>query len=112
MDNPNAVENGDVYDVPMSAINRPLPPVLDEAKVEAMMSSLKEGKSLPAINVLHVEGKSGQDYYFGFGGCHRFEAHKRLGRPTVLGTVTEVSRGVLKHHLGASTPQDLLPEEA
>eukprot|EP00386_Alphamonas_edax_P005473 GDKI01017651.1.p3 GENE.GDKI01017651.1~~GDKI01017651.1.p3 ORF type:complete len:116 (-),score=32.69 GDKI01017651.1:62-409(-) len=109
--------SAEVYDVPLKIINRPLPPILNEAKVCSLMATIQNGVSSesggvepPPIAVLHVEGKSGQDYYLGFGGCHRFEAHKRLGKETVRATITEVTRQTIKDFLGGSCPKDLLPD--
>ena len=41
----------------------------------ALMQSIKEEGLHEPIDVLEVEGQ-----YYGFSGCHRFEAHQRLGR--------------------------------
>ncbi|NES25671.1 MAG: ParB N-terminal domain-containing protein, partial [Symploca sp. SIO3E6] len=59
----------EVREIPLAQIHRPLPRVNDSNKVEALMESIaKEGLREP-IDVLEVEGK-----YYGFSGCHRYEA--------------------------------------
>lgn len=50
--------------------------------------------SSPQIDVLLVEGQ-----YYGFSGCHRFEAHQRLGLPTIRCRVRKATREVLKMHM-------------
>jgi len=44
--------------------------------------------------VLLVDGQ-----YYGFSGCHRFEAHQRLGLPTILCRVRRANKQVLKMHM-------------
>lgn len=50
--------------------------------------------SLLQIDVLLVEGQ-----YYGFSGCHRFEAHQRLGLPTIKCRVRRANKQVLKMHM-------------
>ena len=45
------------------------------------------------IDVLEVEGLG----YFGFSGCHRFEAHQRLGKETIVCKVRKANRQVSAH---------------
>nr|GMD94939.1 sulfiredoxin, chloroplastic/mitochondrial [Ipomoea batatas] len=50
----------------------------DPHKVHELMDSIREiGLQVP-IDVLEVDG-----VYYGFSGCHRYEAHQRLGLPTI-----------------------------
>jgi uncharacterized ParB-like nuclease family protein len=80
--------------IPLSQIRRPLPRANDPQKVEALMASIaKEGLREP-IEVLEVDGQ-----YYGFSGCHRFEAHQRLGKETILCRVRRATRSVLYKHL-------------
>ncbi len=80
--------------IPLSQIRRPLPRANDPQKVEALMVSIaKEGLREP-IEVLEVDGQ-----YYGFSGCHRFEAHQRLGKETILCRVRRATRSVLQKHL-------------
>jgi uncharacterized ParB-like nuclease family protein len=44
--------------------------------------------------VLEVEGQ-----YYGFSGCHRFEACQRLGHDTIRCRVRKAPASVLRHHL-------------
>lgn len=46
------------------------------------------------IDVLEVEG-----VYYGFSGCHRFEAHQRMGKNTILCRVRKANRQVLRFHM-------------
>lgn len=46
------------------------------------------------IDVLLVDG-----VYYGFSGCHRFEAHQRLGLETIRCRVRKANKQVLKMHM-------------
>ncbi|XP_015577549.1 uncharacterized protein LOC8289489 isoform X3 [Ricinus communis] len=46
------------------------------------------------IDVLEVDG-----VYYGFSGCHRYEAHQRLGLPTIRCKVRRGTKETLRHHL-------------
>jgi hypothetical protein len=46
------------------------------------------------IDVLLVDGS-----YYGFSGCHRFEAHQRLGVPTIRCRVRKASKEILRMHM-------------
>jgi len=83
-----------VQDIPLSQIHRPLIRQTDPAKVEALMKSIQEIGQQEPIDVLEVEGK-----YYGFSGCHRFEACQRLGKETIRCRVRKAPRSVLQMHL-------------
>ncbi|KAI7903341.1 ParB/Sulfiredoxin [Cokeromyces recurvatus] len=96
----------EVYDVPMSVINRPIPSLLDREKVELMKEVLKNPeteKELTPIDVHHVTYK-GQDYYFAFGGCHRWAANKELGRETIRAKLIDTPPSIITTYLGSSSP--------
>jgi sulfiredoxin len=46
----------------------------------------------------------GENFYFAFGGCHRWEAAKRLGLATIPAKVIRVAPAVINTYLGASSP--------
>jgi len=84
----------EVREIPLNQIHRPLPRVNDQKKVAALMESIQvEGLHEP-IDVLEVDGK-----YYGFSGCHRYEAHQRLGKGTIRARVRRAPRSVLQRHL-------------
>ncbi len=83
-----------IEEIPLNNIRRPLPRGNDPAKVMALMESIqKEGLREP-IDVLEVEGQ-----YYGFSGCHRYEACQRLGLETIRCKVRRAPRSVLRMHL-------------
>lgn len=83
-----------VQEIPLQQIYRPLPRENDRNKVEALMESIAEIGQQEPIDVLEVDGK-----YYGFSGCHRYEACQRLGKETILARVRKAPRAVLKMHL-------------
>ncbi|NEO98300.1 MAG: ParB N-terminal domain-containing protein [Symploca sp. SIO2E9] len=83
-----------IREIPLGQIRRPLPRANDQQKVVALMESIaKEGLREP-IDVLEVDGQ-----YYGFSGCHRYEAHQRLGKETIKCRVRHAPRSVLQRHL-------------
>jgi sulfiredoxin len=83
-----------VQDIPIRDIQRPLYRQNDQAKVQALMASIQEIGLQEPIDVLEVDGK-----YYGFSGCHRYEACTRLGHDTIRCRVRRAPRSVLKMHL-------------
>mmetsp|Transcript_15792 Transcript_15792/g.51758 ORF Transcript_15792/g.51758 Transcript_15792/m.51758 type:complete len:163 (-) Transcript_15792:115-603(-) len=89
-------KRGAVRAVKVSDIRRPLERTrgVDDEKVRALMASIdSEGQQVP-IDVLEVEGQ-----LYGFSGCNRYEAVKRLGRETILARVVPSTRQSLRMHL-------------
>lgn len=80
--------------LPLSQIRRPLPRSNDPTKVQALMASIAEIGLQEPIEVLEVEGE-----YYGFSGCHRYEACTRLGHATILCRIRRAPRSVLLRHL-------------
>jgi sulfiredoxin len=83
-----------IKDIPLQQIKRPLYRQNDPQKVEALMRSIQEIGLQEPIDVLEVEGQ-----YYGFSGCHRFEACSRLGHQSIRANVRRAPKSVLKMHL-------------
>ncbi|XP_062094852.1 sulfiredoxin, chloroplastic/mitochondrial [Humulus lupulus] len=85
-----------ILELPLDKIRRPLlrTRTNDENKVKELMDSISQiGLQVP-IDVLEVDG-----VYYGFSGCHRYEAHQRLGLPTIRCKVRRGTKETLRHHL-------------
>lgn len=83
-----------IQELPIRQIRRPLYRQNDPAKVAALMESIQEIGLQEPIDVLEVEGE-----YYGFSGCHRYEACDRLGHKTICCKVRRAPRSVLQMHL-------------
>ena len=83
-----------VQEIPINQIRRPLFRQNDQVKVAALMDSIAEVGLQEPIDVLEVEGQ-----YYGFSGCHRYEACSRLGHETILCRVRRAPRSILQNHL-------------
>lgn len=83
-----------IEEISIQKIRRPLFRQNDPAKVAALMESIQAEGLREPIDVLEVEGE-----FYGFSGCHRFEACSRLGHETIRCRVRRAPRSVLKMHL-------------
>ena len=83
-----------VQEVPISQIRRPLFRQNDPEKVAVLMTSIAEIGLQEPIDILEVDGQ-----YYGFSGCHRYEACSRLGHETILCRVRRAPRSILQNHL-------------
>ncbi|KAI5963331.1 uncharacterized protein KGF55_003123 [Candida pseudojiufengensis] len=110
--------------IPLNEIRRPIPPVLDHQKIDAMVSTLKgkpmESKTaklneitageLPPVDVFKVREK-GKNYYFIMNSCHRMQAYDRIAKeenkPDLLvkSKVLPATRKTLKLYLGGSVDE-------
>ncbi|TRU27217.1 MAG: chromosome partitioning protein ParB [Microcystis aeruginosa Ma_MB_S_20031200_S102] len=84
----------EIKNIPLSQIRRPLPRQTDPEKVNQLMQSIAEEGLREPIDVLEVDGN-----YYGFSGCHRFAAHQRLGKDTILCRVSRAPKSVLAKHI-------------
>ncbi|KAK3131730.1 hypothetical protein QOZ80_6AG0510600 [Eleusine coracana subsp. coracana] len=85
-----------IMEIPLDQIRRPLMRTRanDPAKVQELMDSIRViGLQVP-IDVLEVDG-----VYYGFSGCHRYEAHQRLDLPTIRCKVRRGTKETLRHHM-------------
>ncbi len=83
-----------IQSISLKQIRRPLFRENDPTKVEALMQSISEIGLQEPIDVLEVDGE-----YYGFSGCHRYEACTKLGHETILCNVRRAPRSVLGMHI-------------
>ncbi|KAJ4779265.1 Sulfiredoxin [Rhynchospora pubera] len=82
-----------IKEIPLEEIRRPLMRTRanDPNKVKELMDSIRViGLQVP-IDVLEVDG-----VYYGFSGCHRYEAHQLLGLPTIRCKVRRGTKETLR----------------
>ncbi|HHP7230614.1 MAG TPA: ParB N-terminal domain-containing protein [Xenococcaceae cyanobacterium] len=83
-----------IREIPLNQINRPLPRQTDRTKVKQLAQSIAQEGLHEPIDVLEVAGR-----YYGFSGCHRYEAHQLLGKATIKCRVRRAPLAVLKAHI-------------
>lgn len=97
---------GEIHNIPIDVIIRPLPPMVTEGKVESLCTALAAGKDedIPPVTVMWVKGREGGDYYYAFGGCHRYTAYKKQGRTTIPAIIQRATVEELRTAMGGSVP--------
>mmetsp|Transcript_12913 Transcript_12913/g.17658 ORF Transcript_12913/g.17658 Transcript_12913/m.17658 type:complete len:191 (+) Transcript_12913:69-641(+) len=85
-----------IVELPVASIRRPLARSRsnDPEKVKWLADSIAEIGLLEPIDVLEVDGK-----FYGFSGCHRYEAHQVLGKETIKCKVRKATANTLRMHL-------------
>jgi sulfiredoxin len=112
--------------MPISEIVRPIPSELDMCKVDSIADTLKviqrtsannltlnceifqtNTDDVPPIDVLWIKGSEGGNYFYSFGGCHRFAAHKKMGKSEIRVKLVQSTLSDLQVYLGSSCPKTL-----
>ncbi|KAI9297260.1 hypothetical protein K502DRAFT_347203 [Neoconidiobolus thromboides FSU 785] len=83
----------EIHNIPLNVVCRPIPPVLDDSKVEIFRRDLENGADFPPIDVHEIEHE-GNFYYYAFGGCHRWRAHQLSGKQSIKAKIIPTDKKV------------------
>lgn len=99
---------GEVHNIPFDIIIRPLPPYYKQEKVDSIAETLQTDPSkVPPITVLWVQGKNKENFYYSFGGCHRYHAYQKLNTKVVPAIIQRITVDELKTFIGNDLPMAL-----
>ena len=87
------------------SLSRAAPPPSPAAHLPASSHLQPTVPPVCPTDLLSAQG----NWYYAFGGCHRWAAHTRLGSPTIPAKLIKVSPATINTYLGASSPFRSLP---